>query len=208
MRTTHALAATLTVPLALLLACGGESEDPAPAEDAAPAERRAPSEDASSEVPAARADLGAITIAPPDAWTPRAPSSPVRQAEYAIEGESGEATCVVFHFPSGAGSVEDNIARWCGQFAQPDGSDSRESAEISTTTVDDMPVTTVWLTGTYVAETFPGSSVRVNNPGWAMSAAIVETSDGNYYFKLTGPESIVAPQRDAFDRMIASAEAG
>ena len=154
--------------------------------------------------PLSTTDLGGITVAAPSAWTAQTPSSTMRRAQFVVDGDAGQAECVVFFFGGGAGTIDANIERWCGQFAQPDGSDSRDHAEIDTIEVNGRTVTTFALTGRYVAETRPGSGQRLNNPDWAVRAAIVPIDTGAFYFKMTGPESTIDEQAPAFDAMIES----
>ena len=149
-------------------------------------------------------DLGGISVASPLAWTTQTPSSNMRRAQYVANGDAGPAECVVFFFGGGAGTIDANITRWCGQFAQADGSNSRDHAEIATVDVNGHEVTTLSLTGRYIAETQPGSGQRVDHADWAIRAAIVPTAAGAFYFKMTGPESTINEQAEAFDAMIAS----
>lgn len=160
--------------------------------------------DASIPGESGRADLGAITFDVPAGWRAEQPSSEMRQAQFVLPGEAGDGSLVVFYFGStGAGSVEDNLSRWCIQFVQPDASNSRDHAEIATSS-DPLPMTTVWLTGRYVAETMPGSGERVDHADWALIGAIVDTPNGPYYFKAVGPEATMSAQRPAFEAMLAT----
>jgi hypothetical protein len=203
--------AILLLAAAALVACEREpAPTPAqPAPGAAPA-TRTPTAPSGPTVDAAtgRVALDGISFEPAGAWNATTPSSDMRAAEYVIPGDDGDASLAVFYFgPTGAGGVDANITRWCGQFAQADGSDSREHAEIDLETVNDMTVHTIWLTGRYVAAMSPGAPVSNNEEGWALLGAIVETPSGPYYFKAVGPEATLDANRDAFDAMIASFQA-
>ena len=59
-------------------------------------------------------------------------------------------------------------------------------------------MTTVDVSGTYVAETAPGSGTFSNNPGYRLRAAVVETPKGSYFVKLVGPEKTVTQWNDSF----------
>src|SRR4029079_19585770 len=61
-----------------------------------------------------------------------------------------------------------------------------------------LKVTTVDVSGTYVAETAPGSGTFHNNAGYRLRAAVVETPNGSYYVKLVGPEKTVAQWNESF----------
>jgi hypothetical protein len=142
-----------------------------------------------------------LTFSPPDAWVASEPSSSMRVAQYQLPGAegAGDAELVVYYFGQGSGgSVEANVERWAGQFEQPDGSDSMDRLARSERRVLGMPVHEVALSGTFVAETTPGSGVRVNHPDWRLLAAIVESDHGAYYLKLTGPQATVDAHQAAF----------
>ena len=71
-------------------------------------------------------------------------------------------------------------------------------------TVGDLKVTTVDVSGTYVAEVKPGSAERHNKPNYRMRAAVVETPGGPYFVKLTGPAATVGAASAAFDAFLQS----
>jgi hypothetical protein len=129
----------------------------------------------------------------------------MRRAHWKIAGDAGEAELIVYYFgQSGAGTVQANLDRWYGQFQQPDGSPSKDAAQTATSTVAGMEVTTVDVSGRYVAQVRPGAEERHDVPDSRMLAAIVQASDGAYYFKLVGPAATVAAAKAAFDAMIGS----
>jgi hypothetical protein len=147
-----------------------------------------------------------LVFTTPAGWTEEAPTSAMRKAQYRLaraqgDGEDGE--CVVYYFGAGGGGgVEANLERWCTQFEQPDGGDSRALLVRAERTVGALAVHEVELSGTYVAETAPGSGERVNKPGFALRAAIVESDHGAYYVKLVGPAATVARHASAFRELI------
>ncbi|MSS73181.1 MAG: hypothetical protein EXS64_17065 [Candidatus Latescibacteria bacterium] len=153
-------------------------------------------------------DLGAITVRAPSAWKTETPTSGMRKAQYTLpkaKTDHEDASLIVFYFgQSQGGSVEDNLARWYGQFQQSDGSASKDKAKVDKKTVSGMPVTVVDVSGTYS----PGSMNPMMGagpepkPGYRMLAAIVETAQGAYFFKLTGPEHTVEQGHKSFDRFI------
>jgi hypothetical protein len=111
---------------------------------------------------------------------------------------------IVYWFGGGGGSVEANIERWLGQMQQPDGRPSKDLAARSTRTVNGLAVSLVDVSGTYVAETSPGSGERLNRPGYRLRAAVVQTPKGPYFIKLTGPAKTIAAEDAAFEAFIAS----
>ncbi|MHC5113332.1 MAG: hypothetical protein ACYTGP_02745 [Planctomycetota bacterium] len=153
--------------------------------------------------------LPGVQITPHPDWERRDPTSRMRVAEFAWPGADGadEASFVVFYFGAGgAGRIDENIDRWCGQFAQPDGTPSRNRAKIGQREINGLPVHTVDLTGTLVAEHTPGDGVPRNEPDHHLLAAIIETEAGQYYIKVVGPTETVGRWRESYEEMIATLE--
>lgn len=116
---------------------------------------------------------------------------------------SKDAELAVFHFQGGAGGVEANMERWLGQFTQPDGKTSKEVAKRSQKDVAGLKVHLVDLSGTYVAESRPGSGLRVNEPDSRLLGAIVEGPNGQQHFiKLIGPAATVKKWEKSFEAFI------
>ena len=156
-----------------------------------------------------RRSFGSITMLIPAGWAERTPSSQMRKAQFAlgkVPGDEDDAELAVFYFGAGqGGSVEANIDRWIGQLAQPDGSASKEKAKISKKEVARLPVTLVDVTGTYS----PGMmSPGPPHPGYRLLGAVVETSEGPWFFKMTGPEKTVGKWAGSFDDFLNSIKKG
>lgn len=159
----------------------------------------APTPDASGML-----DLGAVAFKVPDAWIVQAPKSSMRRAQLGAMGSGGPAELVVYYFgPQGAGSNQENIDRWIGQFKKPDGS-KIEEAEVTSLEVAGHAITRVEAAGQYSnTMTRPGSDSAPASDQ-RLLAAIVSTPDGPYYFKLVGPDATVSEQREAFDALLKS----
>ena len=115
----------------------------------------------------------------------------MRRAHYTlprVEGDEEDASLIVYYFGSEqGGSKEANLERWAAQFEQPDGVPSAVRLSSSSRKVHGLDVLDVQLSGTFVAETTPGSGTRVRKEGWRMLASILDTPHGPYYVKLVGP---------------------
>jgi hypothetical protein len=149
-------------------------------------------------------DLDAVVLQADAGWKSATPTSQMRQAQFTLPraaNDSTDAELVVFYFgPDQGGSVESNLKRWYGQFTQPDSSASEEKARVSRDVVDGMNLTTVDLSGAYMG------MGEVNKPNYRMLAAVLETAQGPYFFKLTGPEATVAQWAASFDKFMKSAK--
>jgi hypothetical protein len=195
-----------------LFACSSEPEAappknaPASKTDAA-ASTKTPSA-ASSEAPTA---LGPLVFTAQPGWTVEKPSSQMRKAQYLLpraENDKEDASLVVYFFGGQGGSLEDNVNRWTQQFEQPDGRKSSEVLTSSERTVNGMKVHDVVLSGTYVAETQPGSGTHLRKEGWRMMASIIEAKEGPYYAKLVGPEATVKHWEASFREFVSEMKPG
>ena len=148
-----------------------------------------------------------LTVTAPPTWKSVPTSSSMRVAQYALPhaaGDTADAELVVYYFGGTGGSVEANIERWVGQMRQPDGRPSSAVAKRQSRTVNGMKVTLVDVPGTYIAEVTPGSAERHNSPNFHLRAAVIETSNGPYFIKLTGPTKTIAASEKSFESFLAS----
>lgn len=155
-------------------------------------------------------DLGPVILQAPAAWHSTPPASMMRKAQFTLpraqgDGEDGEL--VIFYFRGEGGGAPANLRRWAGQFEQPDGTPSADKVKSSTATVDGMALTTMDLSGTYVAPITPmDPTTRYNKPNFRMLAAVLETAEGPFFFKLVGPEKTVEKWSGAFSAFVKSAK--
>ena len=144
----------------------------------------------------------------PAAWVSKTPSSTMRVAEYTLPraaGDTEDATVTVFFFGSRmGGDVQANLDRWTAQFAQPDGRSSKDLAKTASFTANGLAVTTLDVSGTFVAEVSPGSAEHFNKPGFRQIAAVVQTTGGPYFMKLVGPQATVAKWADDYTAFLKS----
>jgi hypothetical protein len=159
----------------------------------------------SSSVPMRAGDAASnVKWTPPARWQ-TGPEKPMRAATYLIPAASGDsegAECAVFM--NIGGGVDANLKRWVGQFEQPDGSSSDAKAQRKKETINGFPVTMVDLNGT-----FTGGGVAMGGPatkkaGYRLLGAIVETPQGEVFFKLTGPAKTVAAAQGEFQSLLKS----
>lgn len=137
----------------------------------------------------------------PASWTPRAPSSTMRLAEYVVSPTpAGTAEVVVYFFGKGqGGNVEANLARWKGQFSTTDGSPVPEFITRDSTGL--FPITFAEYRGNYRRGIGAGSpdSVRA---GQTLIAAVAETVRGTMFIQLFGTSARVAAERGTFVQFV------
>lgn len=148
---------------------------------------------------------GGVTGAPPEGWRQVPPSSSMRVAEFELPGSGGAASVAIF--AGTMGSVEDNVARWVGQFSGPDGTPA-SGLERTTLVVGEgeagggLKVVRVAVSGTFSGGMGMGGGGA--NPGYRMLGAIVERGSDFHYIKAVGPEATLVEQEANFDAFIAS----
>jgi len=154
-------------------------------------------------------DLGVVTLQADAEWRASTPNSTMRKAQFTLPraaGDPEDAELIIYYFGAGqGGSIEANLERWYTHFAQPDSSASADKAQVTRETVGGMELTTVDLSGTYIAPVMPGSAESYNKPNFRMLAAVLETSEGPYFFKLVGPEQTLAQSAQSFSQFMKSA---
>ena len=147
---------------------------------------------------------GSLAFDAPADWKSRPAASSMRVAEFVVPkapGDPEDGEVIVYFFGGSGGSVDANIQRWLGQFQQPSGQAVADPGR-SSFTVNSLKVTTVDVSGTYVAEVRPGAAERHHKPNFRMRAAIVETARGPYFIRFTGPSNTVKAGSAAFDRFL------
>jgi hypothetical protein len=142
--------------------------------------------------------VGVFTFAVPEGWKSVTPSSTMRKAQLEIAQGSEKAEVTFFQFGADQGG---NVARW---FAQFPGSEAQRKTE----NVQAGPVKITFATteGTF-SSGMPGGPTTPMS-GYALCGAILESSDGNVFIKMTGPEAIVKSSSEAFKKMVSEAAKG
>jgi hypothetical protein len=119
----------------------------------------------------------------------------MRRAQYRIPDKAKshkDAECVLFYFGPSNAMLQENIERWASQMGQ--------SGPKTETLTGKCKVTLVDLEGTYTGDRDAGSLENAR-----MLAAVVEASDGPWYFKFVGPAPTVGGWREEFVAMVLGA---
>ena len=148
--------------------------------------------------------VGTFTFKRPPAWKWVAvPPNSMRKAQLRVEGEGGQSADVVFFTfgPGQGGGVDQNVARWVGQFEQGNGAAVKpieETAEIKGTKVTRVRVDS----GTFNSG-MPGGPTTPQTD-YGLYGAILESKDGDVFIKLTGPAALVRAAAADFEAMLQS----
>jgi hypothetical protein len=133
---------------------------------------------------------GIVWTAPPSWQTSPNPNA-MRLATYKV-GDGSELSVA-----RAGGSVDANVQRWTAQF------DGTPRVDRSDKQVHGLKVTVVRIGGTFLGGGMSASAPEKHD-GWAMVAAIVESTGSPYFFKLIGPSDQVDRARAAFDALVSS----
>jgi hypothetical protein len=122
-----------------------------------------------------------------------------------IEGDDYPAELIVFAFPGGAGSVDDNIKRWQSLFKDDDGNPPKiETKKVKGKNVDVVRAETH---GEYHPAQFGGRTEPVRK-GARLLGAIVMTDDASYYIRMVGPDKTMKKLNSDFDEMLSTIKVG
>ncbi|MGH9441075.1 MAG: hypothetical protein ACRD16_02250 [Thermoanaerobaculia bacterium] len=195
---------TLVLAAAALLSC--RKREPSPQVMMIPSHQESASPGASPEAstgPEGSVEVAGVSFSAPAQWRRETPSSPMRAAQFSLPGAGNEkdGLFVVYFFGGGqGGSVEENIRRWKGQFADSSGRPAEGS--VRTDRRNGLPVTIVMAAGTYSSGLPMGPSAP--EPNSELWGAIVEGPQGNVFFKATGPKSTIERSKAGFETVLAS----
>ena len=139
----------------------------------------------------------------PAKWTVVPNASAMRLATYHVPAAAGAADEAELTVVRAGGSTEANLQRWVGQFADA------EPARRAEKTVNGRKVSMLEMSGTFQAAGMgmaPGAASGTALPrrGWTLAGAVVETEQGAYFFKMTGPSASVRAARADFDTLVNS----
>jgi hypothetical protein len=181
-------------PALLLAGCDRAGEPDTSGGRAAPSSAPA----GATRGPAGPAD---VTYTTPPTWATSPKQSPMRKASYVVPRADGDPEDGELSVAQAGGSLDQNIARWAGQF-------DRKPADVKrhARTVNGLDVTLVEIRGEYAGMAMPGAPAAGKKGGWALLGAIVATNPPTF-FKLTGPEKTVTGAQAGFDALVDSLKA-
>lgn len=150
---------------------------------------------------------GKLAFKAPAGWTKKKPKSNIVEVEFEAPAAKGDDVAGRLTIMGAGGKVEQNIERWYGQFAQPDGSETKDKAIVEKMSVTGQTVHLVDVSGTY--KDTPGGPFTGGKPvlreDYRMLAAIIETkAAGNYFLKFYGPKATIAENEKAFKELLRS----
>lgn len=156
----------------------------APAPQAAPA---GPPRDITPSGETREVVVEGLKMAVPVEWVQAPGASSMRKAEFTIPGPGGDVALVVYRFAGGAGTAEQNIARWTGQMTLADGT----QAETIAVEANGLKISGVDLRGGFAGQSMPGAPPSPPVTDARLLAVAIEGSGDPYYFKLVGSSKTI-----------------
>ncbi len=130
----------------------------------------------------AGSDAGSLAWTAPAGWTPKSGSA-MRKGTYAVGADGGAAADLsITAFPGDVGGETANVNRWRGQIGLPELPDA------------DVPSSVTRLEAAALSIGY----VELANGGQRMLAAFVPYRGATWFFKLTGPDAVVAGAKQAY----------
>ncbi len=124
-----------------------------------------------------------VWTAPPH-WTAK-PAGSMRKGSYAIKGDGGEADLAITAFPGDVGGDLANLNRWRGQIQLPPVAQAEFEAATQHLDRNGLHITVVDAVGT-------GADAK------RILGAMIPYSGATWFFKLMGPDALVAKEKTAF----------
>jgi len=126
-----------------------------------------------------------LTWTAPAHWTAK-PASAMRKGSYAIRDGAAEADLSITAFPGDTGGLLANLNRWRGQISLPPLVPNELDAHREHTDIGALHVDIVDFTGT------------ANGVPTRLLGAVVPLAGETWFFKLMGPDALVAREKPAF----------
>jgi hypothetical protein len=161
-----------------------------------------------ADEPKQTVDAKGLTFDAPKSWNSTPPTSQMRRAQLTVDPIAGDdypAELIVFAFPGGAGTVDDNLKRWQNLFKDADGNAPKiETKKVQGKNVEVVRAETF---GEYHPASFGGPPQPVRK-GARLLGAIVMTDDASFYIRMVGPEKTMKKLTPDFDEMLKTLKVG
>ena len=151
----------------------------------------------------AKFKISEFTFQRPEKWESVETASAMRKAQLKINDaeKKTSAEIVFFHFGAGGGGgLQANIDRWYRQF---EGTREAIKARSEEAKVGKHKITYVQAEGTFNSGMPGGPTTPMKD--YALRGAIIESSEGDVFVKLTGPAALVKASEADFKKMVESA---
>lgn len=134
----------------------------------------------------------------PEEWTEGTPANNMRVTQFQLKNHP-EYEVVVSYFGNNDNMVKANIERWREQFA--------EETSYSELELSNKKLTGVKILGIFKLKAFPMAQDFTEAPDYGTLAAIVPSSEGPYFLKLSAPAEVIEAETARFIGVLNSYQA-
>jgi hypothetical protein len=153
---------------------------------------------AAEQTPAVSLAEGHIVLTAPAGWVRQEPRVRIIDAEFLVPAAEGDPADGRITIMAAGGSVQQNLDRWVGQFAQTQRNQT-DKLQIAGRQLQRLD-----LVGTYKDQKTPFTPA-VMRENYRMLGAIIPTEEhGNYFIKFYGPKATVTKHEEAFQKFLES----
>lgn len=135
-----------------------------------------------------------VTWTAPAHWTAK-PASAMRKGSFAIKGAGGEADLSITAFPGDTGGLLANLNRWRGQIGLAPLSAAQLEANLAHLDANGLHFEVVDFAGT------------ANGAPTRILGAVLPRPGETWFFKLMGPDALVAGEKAAFTAFLQTVQA-
>lgn len=136
-----------------------------------------------------------FTLQLADSWEEETPSNSMRVTQFKLK-KYPEYQVVVSYFGPMDNQLEENISRWKNQFSSID--------EFAHLELKSSELTAIKILGTYKKKAFPMANDFVETPNYGTLAALIPSSEGPYFLKLTAIKEIIEAEEINFIEVLNS----
>lgn len=153
--------------------------------------------------------VGNLTFTIPAKWKIEMVESPTRGGQWRVpplkpDGEWGEV--VAFYFGPGVGGTpKENVEAWVGTMFNAEGHPA--AYEIKKHTTGAFRISQVVMFGTYNESISMAGVPPQLRPNYGLLGAVIENSQGNIYWRFTGPEALITANLPLFNKVVDSVKA-
>ncbi|MGE0479564.1 MAG: hypothetical protein AB7Q17_03730 [Phycisphaerae bacterium] len=162
---------------------------------------------ASAAAPLSAGAADTLEYDAPEDWQKQQPANPARRAQFGLpraEGDPEDGLLVLSYFgKSQGGPIDANLQRWAMMFTTAEGKPVADSDVVRRESeVNGLKVWSIDVSGRYADAMSRPSQPGPTAEDFRLLGAIVETPDGKWFFKATGPAATMAKHHDAFMKML------
>ncbi len=194
---------TLFVASLLLVTACADSNAPKPIAPTSPPP--SPVADAPASPHALPAKHVEYVFTAPEGWVSETPRT-MRKLQYKLARQGADADDVEVWVSIAGGTREANLARWLGEFVQPDGKETKDVAKTSTRKVNGIEMFEFDVSGTCVAGSgmMGGATDAKPKENWREIVTSFGEGQEQWFVKIRGPIGSVAYWEPSYRKFVES----